>query len=131
MAYWGGFKNKVHTMTLSSLIIGISTFALGAVQFFWLYLFFMVVIGVSLPLFNTPSTVLLQEKVEPNFLGRVFGVLGMISSSMMPLGMLIFGPLSDFIRIEWMLIATGVLLFLQAFFLINSKDLIEAGKPKE
>jgi DHA3 family macrolide efflux protein-like MFS transporter len=131
MAYWGGFKNKVHTMTLSSLIIGICTFALGIVQIFWLYLFIMVIIGVSLPLFNTPSTVLLQEKVDPNFLGRVFGVLGMISSSMMPLGMLIFGPMSDVIKIEWMLIGTGVLLFIQSFFLINSKDLVEAGKQKE
>ena len=131
MAYWGGFKNKVHTMTLSSLIIGICTFALGIVQIFWLYLFIMVIIGVSLPLFNTPSTVLLQEKVDPNFLGRVFGVLGMISSSMMPLGMLIFGPMSDVIKIEWMLIGTGVLLFIQSFFLINSKDLVAAGKQKE
>jgi len=131
MAYWGGFKNKVHTMTLSSLIIGICTFALGIVQIFWIYLFIMVVIGVSLPLFNTPSTVLLQEKVDPNFLGRVFGVLGMISSSMMPLGMLIFGPMSDVIKIEWMLIGTGILLFIQSFFLFNSKDLVEAGKQKE
>lgn len=131
MAYWGGFKNKVHTMTLSSLIIGICTLALGIVQIFWLYLFIMAVIGVSLPLFNTPSTVLLQEKVDPNFLGRVFGVLGMISSSMMPLGMLVFGPMSDVIKIEWMLIGTGVLLFIQSFFLINSKDLVEAGKQKE
>jgi MFS transporter, DHA3 family, macrolide efflux protein len=131
MASWGGFKNRIHTMMLSSLVIGICTFALGFVSIFWLYLLIMVITGISLPLFNTPSTVLLQEKVEPDFLGRVFGVMGMISSSMMPMGMLVFGPMADIIRIEWLLMVTGFLLFIQSFFLIGSKDLVEAGKPGE
>ncbi|MFZ5354065.1 MAG: MFS transporter [Bacillota bacterium] len=131
IATWGGFKNKVHTMTFSCVIIGLSTFALGVVTNFWIYLMFMVTTGIVIPFFNTPSTVLLQEKVEPDFLGRVFGVMGMITSSMMPLGMLVFGPAADTVKIEWMLIGTGILLFIQSFFLIGSKELVEAGKPKE
>ncbi|MDQ0194146.1 MFS transporter [Paenibacillus wynnii] len=129
MASWGGFRNKVHTMTLSSLAIGAGTFALGLIPVFWIYLLVMGLVGLVMPMFNTPSTVMLQEKVDPDFLGRVFGVLGMISSSMMPLGMLVFGPMADFIKIEWMLIGTGALLFIQGFFLLGSKVLIEAGKP--
>jgi len=82
-----------------------------------------------MPIFNTPSTVLIQEKVDENYLGRVFGVFGMIASSMMPLGMLVFGPLSDSVEIEWLLMGTGLLLFIQGFFLLGSKVLIEAGKP--
>ncbi|SDI10003.1 MFS transporter [Desulfosporosinus hippei] len=128
MASWGGFKNKVHTMTLASLGIGVCTFALGMIPVFWIYLIFMGLVGIAMPVFNTPSTVLLQEKVEADFLGRVFGVLGMISSSMMPLGMLLFGPLSDIIMIEWLLIGTGLLMFIQGFFLLGNKVLIEAGK---
>ncbi|KNZ41404.1 MFS transporter [Acetobacterium bakii] len=129
MATWGGFKNKIHTMTLACLMFGICTIALGLIPIFGIYLIFMALTGLALPIFNTPSTVLLQEKVEEAFLGRVFGVLGMISTSMMPLGMLVFGPLSDSIKIEWLLLGTGILLFIQAFFLIGSKVLIEAGKP--
>lgn len=131
MASWGGFKNKIHTMTLSSFITGVCTFLLGIVPNFWVYLFIMVVVGITIPFFNTPSTVLLQEKVEPDFLGRVFGVLGMISSSMMPLGMLVFGPISDVIKIEWLLIGTGLLMFIQSFFLIGSKELLIAGLSKD
>lgn len=131
MATWGGFKNKVYTMTLSTVIVGVTTFALGVVPTFWIYLFIMVITGISIPLFNTPSMVLLQEKVEPDFLGRVFGVMGMMSSSMMPLGMVVFGPLADIIAIEWLLIGTGIMMFIQSFFLIGSKDLVEAGKAKE
>lgn len=128
IAAWGGFKNKIHTMALSSFVIGACTFALGLVPVFWIYLVFMVLTGVAMPIFNTPSTVLLQEKVEGDYLGRVFGVLGMIATSMMPLGMLVFGPISDVIKIEWLLIGTGLLMFLQGFFLLGSKVLIEAGK---
>lgn len=129
MASWGGFRNKVHTMTLSSLAIGAGTFALGLIPVFWIYLLVMGLVGLVMPMFNTPSTVMMQEKVDPDFLGRVFGVLGMISSSMMPLGMLVFGPMADFIKIEWMLVGTGALLFIQGFFLLGNKVLIEAGKP--
>lgn len=129
MASWGGFKNKIHTMALSYLIIGACTFALGITPLFWLYLFFIALTGIVMPVFHTPFTVLLQEKIEADFLGRVFGFFGMISSSMMPLGMLVFGPISDIIMIEWLLVGTGLLLFAQSFFLLGSKVLIEAGKP--
>ncbi len=129
MAYWGGFKNKVHSMGLSNIIIGFGTLALGLIPNFWVYLFFMSMIGLSMPIFNTPATVLLQQKVEGDYLGRVFGVLSMISSSMMPLGMIVFGPVADYVRIEWLLIGTGFMILLQSLFMLNDKVLIEAGKP--
>jgi DHA3 family macrolide efflux protein-like MFS transporter len=130
MASWGGFKNRIHTMTLSCLLIGASTFALGVIPVFWIYALVMGITGFVMPFFNTPSTVLLQENVEENFMGRVFGVLGMISSIMMPLGMVVFGPLSDMVRIEWLLIVTGVLMFIEAFFLMGDKSLLKVGKAK-
>jgi DHA3 family macrolide efflux protein-like MFS transporter len=129
IASWGGFKNKVHTMVFSTFFIGICTLALGVVSVFWLYLAVMVLTGIAIPIFNTPSMVLLQQKVEEEYLGRVFGIFGMISSSMMPFGMLLFGPLADLIRIEWLLIGTGLLLSIQSFFMLRSKVLVEAGKP--
>ncbi len=131
IASWGGFKNKVHTMSLASLAFGACTFALGVTPVFGIYLIFMGIIGIAIPFFNTPTMVLLQEKVEEDYLGRVFGVLTMISTSMMPLGMLVFGPIADMIKIEWLLMGTGALLFLQGFLLLGSKTLINAGKGRE
>ncbi|GBF33350.1 hypothetical protein DCCM_2449 [Desulfocucumis palustris] len=130
VATWSGFKNRVHSMVLSILVIGACTFALGSIPIFGFYLFFMGLIGAAMPFFNTPFTVLLQEKVEGDFLGRVFGVLSMISSSIMPLGMLVYGPLADFIKIEWLFIGTGLLMFAESLFMLGNKVLIEAGKPK-
>lgn len=129
IAAWGGFKNKVHTMAFATIIMGSCTLLLGVVPNFWIYLFFMAVFGVAVPLFNTPTTVLIQEKVDENYMGRIFGVFGMISTSMMPIGMLIFGPIADVIRIEWLLIGTGLLMLLLSMFLGRNKVLIEAGKP--
>ncbi len=129
IASWGGFKNKITTLGFASVIMGVCTFALGIVPIFWIYLVFMGVFGIAMPLFNTPATVLLQEKIEEDYLGRVFGVMGMISTSMMPLGMLIFGPIADVIRIEWLLIGTGILIFILSILLGKNKVLVEAGKP--
>ncbi|MCA1063961.1 MFS transporter [Rossellomorea aquimaris] len=129
IASWGGFHNKIATMTFSSLIMGICTFALGIVPAFWFYLVFMAIFGVAMPIFNTPTMVLLQEKIEENYLGRVFGVMGMISTSMMPIGMLIFGPLADIVAIEWLLIGTGILTILLSIMMGRDQVLVEAGKP--
>lgn len=130
IAAWGGFENRVKTMAFASIIMGICTFALGIVPFFWIYLASMALFGIVMPIFSTPGTVLLQEKVEDAYLGRVFGVMGMISTSMMPLGMLIFGPIADIIRIEWLLIGTRIFIVILSLFLARNKVLIEAGKPQ-
>lgn len=128
MASWGGFRNKIYTMVLACLIMGAGTVALGFIPIFWLYNVVMAVVGLAMPMMNTPSTVLLQQKVEEEFLGRVFGVLSMISSSMMPLGMLVFGPLSDYFKIEWMLIGTGILMIVETIILLGNKVFIEIGR---
>ncbi|MGA8941620.1 MAG: MFS transporter, partial [Thermoactinomyces sp.] len=129
IASWKGFANKVHTMVLASLVMGVCTFALGIVPVFWIYLLFMTVFGVAMPVFNTPTTVLLQEKVEENYLGRVFGVFGMIATSMMPIGMLVFGPIADVIKIELLLVVTGLLIIILGISLGQNKVLLNAGKP--
>lgn len=41
-----------------------------------------------------------------------------------------FGPVADVVKIEWLLVGTGLLVFVQAFFLVSNKALVEAGKPK-
>lgn len=129
IAFWGGFKNRIHTLAFSGIVFGVCSVALGVVGIFWIYLFVMFIGGVSMPLFNTPATVLLQEKVEENYLGRVFGVMGMISTSVMPLSMLVFGPLADYVQIEWMLLFSGVIMVIMSIILRYNKVLEQAGAP--
>ncbi len=128
MAYWGGFQNKLHSMALSTFIIAIATLILGIPPSFWVYLIVMGLAGLVMSLFNTPFIVLIQQKTNENYLGRVLGVLNMIASIVMPMVMLLFGPLSDIIKIEWLLLITGVLIMIQGIFMVKNKVLFEAGR---
>lgn len=128
IAAWGGFKNKVHTMALSTIMTGLSTIVIGFKPAFVIYVLMIVICGITMPFFGTPATVLIQRKVDPNYLGRVFSVYGMIHSSTMPLGMLLFGPLADKVEIELMLLATGVLMSAMTLFLLKSKEMLKAGE---
>lgn len=129
IASWGGFKNRVITQSFAGVIMGVSTIALGVVPLFSIYLMFMLLFGVAVPIYNTPASVLLQEKVAEDYLGRVFGIMSMISTAMMPLGMLIFGPIADIVSIESLLIGTGIALMLIAFAYGRNRTLLEAGMP--
>jgi len=130
IASWGGFKNRVWTMVLATALFGMTTFGMGVLPWFWAFLGVMGVCGLAMPLFNTPSTVLLQEQVEPEFLGRVFGVMGMLGSSMMPMGMLLFGPLADLVRIEVLLMISGAVMAVQALAMGMDRSLLSHGVAK-
>ncbi|GHU57479.1 MFS transporter [Clostridia bacterium] len=128
ISVWGGFKNKVHTMILACFVFGVTTFLFGIVPNFWVYLGIMLLCGMSVPLFNTPTQTIMQSKLDPAIMGRVFSVMMMLNGLAMPVGMLLFGPLGDVVRIENLLIITGVLLFASGFVLASSKTLKSAGE---
>lgn len=124
---WGGFKNKAFTITLATAICGLISVALGLASNFWVYLSFMAICGISFPFFNTPLMTIFQTKVDPDYMGRVFSVLTMSGSVMMPLGMAVFGPLADVVSIDILLVITGIVVFLSSFLIIGSKAMREAG----
>ncbi|NLL76063.1 MAG: MFS transporter [Clostridiales bacterium] len=128
ISVWGGFKNKAHTVATACAMFGLTAFLLGVVPNFWIYLGVMFICGVTMPLFNTPSTTLLQSKIEPDKMGRVFSVMMMFGGMAMPLGMIVFGPLGDVVRIEWLLIASGMVIFISGLALLKVRSLIEIGK---
>lgn len=107
---WSGFKNRVYTITAASISFGLLTALLGASRIFWIYLIIMFLEGIGMPFFSNPLTVLLQEKVDMDMQGRVFSMLQIVSSTAMPVGMLVFGPMADIVSIELLLVVTGVLM---------------------
>jgi len=127
---WGGFKNKSHTMALSTFLLGIGAVGLGLLTNFWLYLLGMGFIGIVVNLFNAPMMAALQTNVDGEYMGRVFSVLTMMSSVMMPLGMVLWGPLSDVVAIAWLLIGTGAVLFLMGFMFMFDRVLLASGAAK-
>jgi MFS transporter, DHA3 family, macrolide efflux protein len=135
IATWGGFRNRMRTVRLGNLIMAVCTLGLAAspllpkVVAFPAYLVFMGIFGIAIPLLNTPSTVLLQEHVEDAFLGRTFAVFSMVSGSLMPVAMLVFGPIADVVSVELVLAVSGALLLALGLVSVTQKRLMEAGEP--
>lgn len=130
LAVWGGLKNRIKTMLIAHAIMAGCTIALGLLPWFIPYIGIMAVFGLTMPYFNTPATVMLQEHVEEAYLGRVYSIMGMLSTSLMPLGMLIFGPMAELVRIEAILITTGFALLVMVPLAMANRRLVAAGEPK-
>ncbi len=105
-------RSRIGMIIVSSLVFGGLSIGLGLSPTIWLFFGFMFLIGLGVPFFSTPSMTLLQETVEPERQGRVFGFLGIVMALAMPFGMVIFGPLADVVPIEWLLVGSGVMTFL-------------------
>lgn len=135
IATWGGFRNRMRTIRLGNLTMAVCTLGLAVspllprIAAFPVYLVFMGAFGIAIPLLNTPSTVLLQEHVEDAYLGRAFSIFGMISGSLMPVAMLIFGPIADVVSVELVLAACGILMLALAFIVPSQRRLMESGEP--
>jgi DHA3 family macrolide efflux protein-like MFS transporter len=121
----------MHSIAFAILMMGVCTVLLGVILNFWYYSLIMALFGMVIPLLSASTIVLLQEKVPEDYLGRVFGVETMIATAMMPLGMVLFGPLADLVRIEWLLLVSGLLLFIVTLVMFNDKQLLKSGEPKE
>ncbi|MDR3060509.1 MAG: MFS transporter [Dysgonamonadaceae bacterium] len=128
VGFLGGFRNKVYSMALACVLNSIGIILLGVLDSFWWYSGAMFFTGLCIPLYSTPEMTLFQTKVAPEYMGRVFGVFGMVATLVMPAGMLIFGPLGDVVNIDWLLIGSGFIVALLCIPFLKSKVLKEAGK---
>lgn len=115
---WGGFKNSAYTMAFSLFIMSGAIILMGIPFNIWFYLSMALSMCIMLSIFDTCAITLLQKKVDSEYIGRVFGCITMFSSSLMPLGMLLFGPLADMIAIEIIMILCGIVVFFVAILFL-------------
>ena len=108
----GGFKNRNKTFFLGVMIYGLASLAVGFTKVFWLFVVLMFFIGMSIPAAQSAVFTLVQEKTAPSMLGRVFSLVNVMFTGFMPLGMAIFGPLADVVRIQTMVIGCAVFIIL-------------------
>jgi len=122
MTAWGGFKNRFRTIGLSCILWALLFTGLGSAKVFALYLVIMFLSGIPMPFFSASTVTLLQEIVQPDMQGRVFGVQQLIMSTVMPFGMLVFGPVADWISIEALLILSSALMAVPGAWIFFSKQ---------
>lgn len=105
---WGGFKNRVKTLTIGLISYGVFTCCFGLTQTLWIYLILMALVGLMMPFVNSPVMSLIQEKVEPSMQGRIFSLQQMVFTALMPLAMLFFGPLADVVPVQSLMVYCGI-----------------------
>ena len=110
VAWKGEFKNKITMIAVSLAVFGCTFALMGLSRVFWVYLIFDCICGMFVPVLIASETVLIQTNTEKGYMGRVFALLQFVSQGMMPIAILGFGPLSDLVRIESIMIGCGLLL---------------------
>jgi DHA3 family macrolide efflux protein-like MFS transporter len=122
--------DRLGAIVVTSILFGLLAIGLGFTTNLIVYYSLFLVTGLIVPVFTTSSFTLLQETVEPERQGRVFGFIGIVMSTAMPLGMALLGPLADFYPVELLLIITGaitVLIAIVAILLPSGKRAIAAA----
>jgi DHA3 family macrolide efflux protein-like MFS transporter len=121
LSIWGGFKRRIITSALGIVGIGLSIAAIGLIpaNLFSLLLVAQFFVGFSQVFANGPLHAIFQSSVAPEMQGRVFSLLGAGATAMMPIGLMIAGPLSDLVGIRFWFIFGGsicVLMIIAATF---------------
>lgn len=129
MGTWGGFKKRVKTLLLGIFAFGALAIGMGAVNNFIIYLALMLIYGVALTMIQTATMTLIQEKSEESMQGRVFGLLGSMYSGFLPIGMIVFGPMADYISLRWIMIGSGILLIIVSFIMHIDRNFYGKESP--
>ncbi len=127
LAWWGGFKNGINTIAMSCFIIGITNSML-AYPNFYVFLSMMLIMGIFGSFFYSTEMSLFQKKVEPDKQGRVFSLIDVVATSVMPLGMFVFGPLGDIVKLENLFFVCGLLLIILSFYIFFNQRLKKSAE---
>jgi DHA3 family macrolide efflux protein-like MFS transporter len=135
LSVWGGFKRRIVTSFIGIFGIGISVLLMGLIpaNMFVLFLAVGFLLGFSQVFANGPLGAIFQSSIVPEMQGRVFSLLGAGATAMMPLSLLIAGPVSDRFGIHLWFIVGGVvtLLMVVAGSFIPSIMNIETNNKQE
>ena len=127
LSTWGGFRNRLKTLALGGVAFGVTTIGIGVAHSFWIYIVVIFLAGVGMPFNNSPLTVMLQEKVEPEKQGRVFSLLQIVMILVMQIGIAFFGPLADAVPIQWLMIGSGIGLLVMTAAILSWKSFYREG----
>lgn len=116
---WGGFKKKTVTMCLSIAVMGIALFFSGVLPSngFALFVICCAFMGFSAPFYGV-QTAIFQEKVRPEYLGRVFSLSISTMSLAMPLGLIASGFFADMIGVDIWFLISGI--FIMAIAVVGA-----------
>jgi DHA3 family macrolide efflux protein-like MFS transporter len=138
LSVWGGFKRRIHTIILSSVLGGIGFIIVGLVPENATILAVCVAffLGFMHPLLNGSLMAMFQAIVPPDIQGRVFTLMISATGITAPLGLAIAGPVGDAWGVHIWFILSGIVtvlmglsqLFIPAVMQIEKKTSADTGE---
>jgi DHA3 family macrolide efflux protein-like MFS transporter len=122
LSAWGGFKRRILTAMTGVIGLGLGCLMMGllpASAFTWAVVA-MFIVGFVNPITNGPLLAAVQAAVEPDMQGRVFSLISSLAAATSPIGLLIAGPVSDWLGPQAWFIIGGIVTLLTgitAFFI--------------
>jgi DHA3 family macrolide efflux protein-like MFS transporter len=112
LSVWGGFRQRVTTMMLALILMGIAAMAAGLTPAtaFLLAVVAWSFVGVMSSTVNATSMAILQATVPPDVQGRVFALNWSCVTAMSPIGLAIAGPLVDALNPQFWYMLSGAVL---------------------
>lgn len=143
LSFYGEIKNYyrllISTFGLESILMVLLGVPLlpGIINYYnisyiyWSLISIVFVFGVVNAILNVPIKVLLQRLIPDNLRGRVFGLLGTLSQSLVPISFSLAGFLLDIIPAYFLFIISGILSFALTIYSTRVPALRNLGKEKK
>jgi DHA3 family macrolide efflux protein-like MFS transporter len=122
LSAWGGFKRRVLTAMTGVIGLGLGCLIMGLLppSAFTFAVVAMFIVGFVNPITNGPLLAAVQAVVAPDMQGRVFSLISSLAAATSPIGLLIAGPVSDWLGPQAWFIIGGIVTLLTgitAFFI--------------
>jgi DHA3 family macrolide efflux protein-like MFS transporter len=136
LGIWGGFKRKILTSLAGvlGLGIGIVFVALAPSNALHMVIIGALIAGTMISMIMGPFYAIIQSSVEPEMQARVFALMSSVGTAMVPLGLMIAGPISDRYGVQSWFLLGGILCIAMAivgFFIpsvLNIEKNVEVTK---
>jgi DHA3 family macrolide efflux protein-like MFS transporter len=125
LSVWGGFRRKILTATMGMIGSALGLFLVGLAHTvaFQLAMAGIFITGLMNVLMNGPAFALLQTVVDEDMQGRVMSLVISLTSAMVPLGLLIVGPLADNSGVNGIFIFASLIFVICGLFALINPDI--------
>jgi DHA3 family macrolide efflux protein-like MFS transporter len=113
LGIWGGTARKIVTCMAATGICGVGVGLIGFLppDGYLLAGVGCLLIGLMLPIINGTIVAIMQKGVRADMQGRVLAILGAGVAAMSPFGLILAGPISEYIGIQvWFLLGGAVMI---------------------
>lgn len=134
LGVWGGFSRKILTSMVGLMGMGAGTliFALAPDSAISLAVIAAFLVGFMTPITMGPFFAVLQSTVEPDMQARIFSLLSSVGTGIVPLGLMIAGPVADRVGIQAWFLLGGILCIFMAvtgLFIPAVMNMEKKGNP--